>query len=84
MLAAPQDNEAHRLTAEHVSSLLDVLSTQTDYLFLDVSVMAGGAFHQESRLGTPVVISKPELLAAKALIELAEWLVENVPVATAA
>jgi DNA-binding response OmpR family regulator len=174
VLAAPQDIEAHRLTAEHVSALLDILSFQTDYLFLDIPVMTGEAmrrtleradqillvtepertsvkaaraileqlkqwaifdqarvvmvsrapsamlmrrgevenelgvaqeqgsttkmggsvvamvpptpeaFHQESRLGTPVVISKPELLAAKALIELAEWLVENVPVAASA
>jgi DNA-binding response OmpR family regulator len=38
------------------------------------------AFHEVTRVGAPIVIAKPETLAAEALIELAGWLAGRRPV----
>lgn len=67
VLLAPEEPAEHALSAEHVASIVDALTTSTDFLVLDLPNLMDDAAHEALKLSDVILlVTEPETLSALA------------------
>lgn len=78
LLTAPQDAADFALSVEHARAIVDALTIRTDYLILDIPIMAGKAIREVLEMTDLIVlVTEPEIVSVKAarakLETLRDW-----------
>lgn len=67
LLTAPQDAADFALSVEHARAIVDALTIRTDYLILDIPIMAGEAIREVLEMTDLIVlVTEPEIVSVKA------------------